>query len=41
MSRSRDLYEAIARRFIAGGLLTDVDDIFFLGRQEMLAADAG
>jgi pyruvate,water dikinase len=41
MSRSRDLYEAIARRFVATGLLTDASDIFFLGRQEMLAADAG
>jgi pyruvate,water dikinase len=41
MSRSRDLYEAIARRFIDAGLLTDVDDIFFLGRLEMLAADRG
>jgi len=41
MSRARDLYAAIARRFIAAGLLTDADDIFFLGRQEMLAADSG
>jgi pyruvate,water dikinase len=41
MSRSRDLYEAIARRFIVAGLLTAVDDVFFLGRQEMLAADRG
>lgn len=41
MSRSRDLYKAIARRFIDSGLLSDEDDIFFLGRQEMLAADAG
>jgi phosphohistidine swiveling domain-containing protein len=41
MSRSRDLYEAIARRFVANGLLTEADDVFFLGRQEMLAVDAG
>jgi pyruvate,water dikinase len=41
MSRSRDLYEAIARRFVASGLLVDPDDVFFLGRQEMLAADTG
>ena len=41
MSRSRDLYVAIARRFIAKGLLTDTPDVFFLGRQEMLAADRG
>ncbi|MGI9621973.1 MAG: PEP/pyruvate-binding domain-containing protein, partial [Acidimicrobiales bacterium] len=31
MSRSRRLYEAIARRFMAAGLLKDADDIFFLG----------
>lgn len=41
MSRSRDLYTAIAHRFIAAGLLTEVDDVFFLGRPEMLAADRG
>ncbi len=41
MSRSRDLYKAIAARFIAKDLLDDADDIFFLGRQEMLAADSG
>jgi pyruvate,water dikinase len=41
MSRSRDLYEAIARRFTAKGLLTDTPDVFFLGRQEMLTADRG
>ena len=41
MSRSRDLYQAIARRFLGKELLTDADDIFFLGRQEMLAADIG
>ncbi len=41
MSRSRDLYEAIARRLMAHELLADPDDVFFLGRQEMLAADAG
>ncbi len=41
MSRSRNLYEAIARRFARAGLLTDTDDVFFLGRQEMLAADRG
>lgn len=41
MSRSRDLYEAIARRFVAKGLLTEPDDVFFLGRPEMLTADAG
>jgi pyruvate,water dikinase len=41
MSRSRELYQAIARRFISKGLLTNADDIFFLGRQEMRAADRG
>jgi pyruvate,water dikinase len=41
MSRSRDLYEAIARRLMAHELLADPDHVFFLGRQEMLAADVG
>jgi phosphohistidine swiveling domain-containing protein len=41
MSRSRDLYDEIGRRFVAKGLLTDADDVFFLGRPEMLAADRG
>lgn len=41
MSRSRRLYEAIARRFVSAGLLADADDVFFLGREEMLLADAG
>jgi len=41
MSRARDLYGAIARRFIARGLLAAADDIFFIGRPEMLAADRG
>lgn len=41
MSRSRPVYEAIGRRFTANGLLEDGDDVFFLGRQEMLAADRG
>jgi rifampicin phosphotransferase len=41
MSRSRRLYEAIANRFLAKGLLVDADDVFFLGRDEMLLADDG
>ncbi len=41
MSRSRDLYGHIAQRFVDKYLLTDADDIFFLGRQEMLLADRG
>lgn len=41
MSRSRDLYGHIARRFVANQLLTATDDVFFLGRQEMLLADKG
>lgn len=41
MSRSRRLYEAIGRRFVAAGLLTEHDDVFFLGREEMRAADRG
>ena len=41
MSRSRSLYEAIGRRLVRHGLLDDADDVFFLGRQEMSAADNG
>ncbi|MEI8321796.1 MAG: PEP/pyruvate-binding domain-containing protein [Actinomycetes bacterium] len=41
MSRSRDLYAQIAQRFSAMGLLENEEDIFFLGRQEMLLADQG
>ncbi len=41
MSRPRDIYTAIARKFIARDLLADEDDIFFLGREEVLAAEAG
>jgi len=41
MSRPRDIYTAIARKFIARDLLTEEDDIFFLGREEVLAAEAG
>ena len=41
MSRSRDLYHHIGRRFINNGLIDEVDDVFFLGRQEMLLVDRG
>jgi rifampicin phosphotransferase len=41
MCRSRELYQAIGRRFLNAGLLSEVDDVFFLGRPEMLAADRG
>lgn len=41
MSRSRRLYAAIGRRLVASGLLADPDDVYFLGRHEMLAADDG
>jgi rifampicin phosphotransferase len=41
MSRPRDIYTAIARKFIARDLLTGEEDIFFLGREEVLAAEAG
>jgi pyruvate,water dikinase len=41
MGRSRDVYEAIARRFQTRGLLSVPDDVFFLGRQEMVAVDTG
>jgi rifampicin phosphotransferase len=41
MSRPRDLYTAIARKFIARGLLEDEEDIFFLGREEVVATEDG
>jgi len=41
MSRSRELYLAIAHRLIEAGLMKHQDDVFFLGRDEMLAADSG
>lgn len=41
MSRPRDLYTAISRKFIARGLMEDEEDIFFLGREEVVAAEEG
>jgi pyruvate,water dikinase len=35
------MYTAIARKFIARGLLEVEDDIFFLGREEVVAVDEG
>ena len=35
MSRPRDLYTAIARKFVKRGLLQNEEDIFFLGREEV------
>jgi pyruvate,water dikinase len=35
------MYTAIARKFIKRGLLTDEEDIFFLGRDEIVAAENG
>lgn len=39
MSRPRDMYIAIADKFIQRGLMTDREDIFFLGKEEVIAAD--
>jgi phosphohistidine swiveling domain-containing protein len=39
MSRPRDIYTAIARRFIKRGLMENEDDIFFLGREEVIAVE--
>jgi pyruvate,water dikinase len=41
MSRPRDIYTAIARKFIKRDLLEHEDDIFFLGREEVLAVEDG
>jgi pyruvate,water dikinase len=41
MSRPRDIYTAIARKFIERGLMDDEEDVFFLGREEVLAVEAG
>lgn len=41
MSRARELYAAIGRRFVAGGLVADPDDVYFLGRDEMRLVDRG
>jgi phosphohistidine swiveling domain-containing protein len=41
MSIPRDIYTAIARKFIARGLMEDEEDIFFLGREEVVAVEEG
>ena len=41
MARPRDFLAAIARKFIARGLLDDEMDIHFLGKEEIIDADAG
>jgi phosphohistidine swiveling domain-containing protein len=41
MSIPRDMYTAIARTFIKRGLLTDEEDIFFLGNEEVVEVDEG
>jgi len=41
MARPRDFLAAIARRFISRGLLQDEMDIHFLGKEEIIDADAG
>jgi phosphohistidine swiveling domain-containing protein len=39
MSRPRDFLTVIAKQFLERGLIEDKDDIFFLGREEILQAD--
>jgi pyruvate,water dikinase len=41
MAWPRDIYTAIARKFVDRGILTEVEDIFFLGREEVVAIDQG
>ena len=41
MARPRDFLAAIARKFIERGLLEDEMDIHFLGKEEIIEADAG
>jgi pyruvate,water dikinase len=41
LARPRDMYTAIARKFIERGLLEDEEDIFFLGREEVVAVEEG
>jgi pyruvate,water dikinase len=41
MGRPRDFLTAIGRKFIARGLMQDEEDIFFLGKDEILWADDG
>ncbi len=41
MSRPRDIYTAIARKLIERGLMHEEDDVFFLGRDEVIAAEEG
>lgn len=41
MGRPRDFLTAIARKFIRRGLMKDEEDIFFLGRDEILQVDDG
>ena len=41
MSRPRDFLHAIARQFIAKGLLDEEEDIHFLGREEILQVEDG
>jgi rifampicin phosphotransferase len=41
MAWPRDIYTAIARKFIARGIMAKEEDIFFLGREEVVAVDQG
>ena len=40
-ARARDFLEHLGARFIAKGLIDDADDVFFLGREEIIEADEG
>jgi phosphohistidine swiveling domain-containing protein len=41
MCRPRDWLTALGRRFVSRGLIKQVDDIFFLGKEEVIWADEG
>ncbi|MCC6381980.1 MAG: hypothetical protein IT304_05690 [Dehalococcoidia bacterium] len=41
MSRPRDVFTRFARRFVANGLLSEVEDIFFLTRPEIALLEQG
>jgi len=41
MSRVRDMYTAIARKFVDRGVMANEEDIFFLSREEVVAVEEG
>jgi len=40
-ARTRDFLEILGQRFVDKGLMQDPDDVFFLGREEIIEADEG